>query len=78
MKTILFILIALFVISFTVNEQSSDFCDGWEEGYKEGYCYQIDNCLEPLVPLCPLPKVNESTYKHGYNRGFIKGRKDNK
>lgn len=74
MKTIILILV-MFMTSTTI---PSDYCDGWEEGYKEGYCYQVDNCLEPLVPLCPLPLINESTYKHGYNRGFIKGKKDKK
>jgi hypothetical protein len=55
---------------------STTFDKGFKEGYKEGYCYQIANCIEPLVPLTPLPTINESadSYKDGYNRGFSMGR----
>lgn len=53
------------------------FCDGWEDGYKEGYCYGKGfGCLEPLAPLCPLPRLGEDGYKDGYNRGFLKGQAD--
>ena len=55
----------------------SDYCDGWENGYEEGWCYnQGYNCLTPLIPLCPLPYLYKETYQDGYNRGFIKGRED--
>ncbi len=53
--------------------QASAFCDGWEAGYKAGYCYRQFACLSPLVPLCPLPRLGESTYMDGYNRGFLAG-----
>ena len=55
------------------NKISTPFCEGWEDGYKEGYCYRIENCLEPLVPQCPLPEIDENGYNDGYNRGFING-----
>jgi hypothetical protein len=68
-KFLLIAIIPLFV---------SDFCDGWDDGYKEGWCYQIDNCIAPVPPVCPTPEVGETRYKDGYNRGFTKGKKDRK
>ena len=54
--------------------KGDSFCDGWEDGYIQGWCYQQPNCYEPYVPLCPLPDWNEDHYKGGYNRGFLAGR----
>ena len=56
----------------------SSFCEGWEDGYGDGYCYQQEFCNPPaFTPNCPWPKPTETTYKDGYGRGFIKGREDN-
>jgi hypothetical protein len=49
------------------------FCAGWADGYGEGYCYEQYACLRPLTPLCPLPRLGESSYQDGYNRGFMVG-----
>ena len=58
---------------------SDDYCDGWNDGYKSGWCYGRGyGCLEPLVPLCPLPRLGEDGYKAGYNRGFLQGINDHK
>lgn len=74
MKKFLIILIIL-LTSFTTNK----YCEGWEDGYIEGYCYENPNCIKPIVPICPIPTVNCSDgYKCGYNRGFSKGKKDKK
>lgn len=78
-KSVIFKVLAVAFIAlsgFTEPKIESDFCDGWEAGYKAGYCYQIPHCLEPLPPLCPLPKINEDSYQDGYNRGFLKGKRD--
>lgn len=59
-------------------EYLSSYCDGWSDGYAQGYCYNEDyGCIAPAAPLCPIPEVGRSTYKHGYNRGFKKGLRDN-
>jgi|TARA_R110000772_G_C13213858_1_gene431192 hypothetical protein len=50
------------------------YCDGWKAGYEQGWCYEIPNCIKPIVPICPIAKVNQNRYVDGYNRGFIKGR----
>lgn len=47
-----------------------NYCDGFSDGYKAGWCYKRPNCVTPVIPACPAKKVNEYTYKDGYNRGF--------
>tara|TARA_B110000037_G_scaffold217020_1_gene277189 strand:+ start:765 stop:1055 length:291 start_codon:yes stop_codon:yes gene_type:complete len=55
----------------------SDYEDGWEDGYCEGWKdVKGQLALCPLTPLCPLPKIECSEgYKCGYNRGFKAGMK---
>ncbi len=58
-------------------EAQSAFDRGFEQGYKDGYCY--DNkigCVPPIAPVPPVPGIDESadSYKDGYNRGFLMGR----
>lgn len=53
---------------------NSDYCSGFEYGFKQGYCYQKTNCITPLTPLCPIRNYNEkNTFEDGYNKGFITG-----
>jgi hypothetical protein len=51
------------------------FCDGWEAGYTEGYCYARGtySCMGPIVPICPIPYLGRDGYNDGYNRGFLAG-----
>lgn len=56
--------------------QSSKFCDGWEEGYCEGWKDekgQLAVC--PVTPVCPIEPVDCNTYNCGYNKGFKAGKK---
>tara|TARA_R110000850_G_scaffold90138_6_gene192380 strand:+ start:523 stop:804 length:282 start_codon:yes stop_codon:yes gene_type:complete len=50
------------------------YCDGWEAGYVQGWCYEVPNCIKPIVPVCPIAKVGQDRYIDGYNRGFLKGK----
>tara|TARA_R110000772_G_scaffold89737_1_gene185736 strand:+ start:3871 stop:4152 length:282 start_codon:yes stop_codon:yes gene_type:complete len=50
------------------------YCDGWEAGYIQGWCYEVPNCIKPIVPVCPIAKVGQDRYIDGYNRGFLKGK----
>jgi hypothetical protein len=68
----LLLLILLLFISFNKN---SEYCDRWEEGYVEGYCYLIVNCIEPIVPVCPVPLIGQERPQDGYNRGFEAGKR---
>lgn len=70
MKKLFFIL--LFVPAIVMGYQDQ-FCDGYEAGYKAGWCYGKYSCLEPLTPLCPLARLGEDSFEGGYNRGFLDG-----
>lgn len=59
-----------------VSEVNSDYCDGWSEGWADGWRYECDWCVVPTTPICPVPKVGRDKYKHGYNRAFVKARRE--
>lgn len=75
MKNIGLLIVLIFIFNI-INAQGDEYDRGFKNGYKEGYCYGDPNCLSPLVPLTPLPRLNEDTYTDGYNRGFLKGKND--
>lgn len=69
-----FLLASFFFVCMAFGGYGSDpFCAGFEAGYVAGYCYGKNYCIEPLTPLCPLPRLGEETYMDGYNRGFLVG-----
>lgn len=72
MKWILVFLSLL--INFEVWSQSN-YSNGFQNGYKEGYCYSKIGCVSPVPPVTPVPRVTEDSksYKDGYNRGFEMG-----
>jgi hypothetical protein len=76
MKKVMIMLAVFFTLSFA--GFGGSFCDGWEEGYEAGYCYQNFACIAPIAPLCPLPHLGEDGYQDGYNRGFVAGLKAKK
>tara|TARA_Y100000813_G_scaffold161689_1_gene122209 strand:+ start:114 stop:1016 length:903 start_codon:yes stop_codon:yes gene_type:complete len=52
------------------------FSDGWQEGYKKGYCDNDIGCIEPIPPISPVMPINSSgltDYQFGYNEGFKAG-----
>ena len=74
------IYILLLAFTLSTSDKSTEFCDGWEDGYCQGWEYvkgpEFSIC--PIVPLCPMPKMFAEEYLDGYNRGFLKGRQDAK
>lgn len=69
----------LFIILCCSNIYSqSGYCNGWEVGYKKGYCYNEYGCVAPVAPVCPVANIGEETYIDGYNRGLIQGSQDSK
>ena len=52
------------------------FQQGWNEGYKRGYCSGDPFCIAPIPPIAPIPFIGFDTYQDGYDLGVIKGRKD--
>ncbi len=77
MRNFISFLLLSFMASLISYSQTTSYKNGWENGYKEGYCYQKTGCVTPYVPVYPVPKVGENTYKGGYNKGFLKGQSDN-
>ena len=56
--------------------EGSDFDEGWEDGYCEGWKdVKGQLALCPLTPLPPLPPLGKDTYRGGYNMGFKAGMK---
>ena len=59
-----------------LNLSVSDFSEGWEDGYCEGWKdVKGQLALCPLAPLAPLPPLGKDSYKGGYNMGFKAGMK---
>jgi hypothetical protein len=81
MKRIVLGLLVMSCLSFQVDqgrvemELSSKYEQGWADGFCEGWRdVKGQLALCPLVPLCPLPKMECSEgYRCGYNRGFKYG-----
>lgn len=73
MKKICILLFVFFIFTSMAIAFGSAFCEGWHDGYVAGYCYQKFACIPPIVPICPIPRIGEYTYIHGYNRGFLAG-----
>lgn len=53
---------------------TSDFCNGWEDGYCEGWKdVKGQFAICPITPICPIPEIGQDSYRGGYNRGFKEG-----
>lgn len=77
MKTLILSAVLFTATSPQKVQQTNNYCNGFEDGYEAGACYQIPNCIPPLPPLCPLPTINEeNTYQGGFERGFAEGLND--
>jgi len=79
--SVLIISLQTTVITNTIVAQvpaiKSPFSNGYEKGFKEGYCYNTKAiyCDPQVIPITPLPRINESDqyYQDGFNRGFQVG-----
>jgi hypothetical protein len=74
MKTTFLVSLLLFASSFIYSQTNYE--EGFNSGYKNGYCYgQGVGCIPPIPPICPIPLIGESNdnYRQGYNRGFSMG-----
>lgn len=76
MKKNLLLIVALLISVATFAQ--SDYSRGFQNGYKEGYCYNDFGCISPIPPITPIPLIGESNdnYQDGYNRGFKRGLED--
>ena len=60
------------------NALATEFCDGFEAGYKTGYKQARNSGYDPYVPYCPYQPYKrvgdpESDFEQGYTVGFKKG-----
>ncbi len=74
---LIFLLFLMMEVNF-FGQNKDNYTKGYENGFKEGYCYDIKEigmCKYPIIPFVPSPKINENkeNYKQGYNRGFQYG-----
>lgn len=54
---------------------SSDFCNGFLQGYKTGYKQKKQSTFVPFLPVCPVEPVKKfgdpkSNFEFGYTVGF--------
>ena len=75
-QAILFVLAVVALIALT-SMKGQDRCDCFEDGWNEGYCYQIPNCNPIPAPPCPPATPQErDDCTGGRNLGFVMGRKE--
>ena len=67
------LILAVALLATIALSYGSALCEGYDAGYKAGYCYGKNFCMEPMSPMCPMARMGEDTYKDGYNRGFLAG-----
>ncbi len=74
-----FLFFTFLIISNFVFGQSK-YNNGFNDGYKKGYCHDKGiSCIEPIPPIAPIPAIGEdlNSYQDGYNRGFKMGSQAN-
>jgi hypothetical protein len=74
MKKLLFV--ALFLSATLASASWDSFCNGFQAGYRAGYCYRKDFCSTPIPPLCPMPPLGHDDWEGGYAEGFPLGLSD--
>jgi hypothetical protein len=73
-KTMISFFTLLILLCVVISSSASDFCDGFEKGYKAGYKHAHGTSLDPLVPVCPLqPLKNPGDPKSDFDYGYIVG-----
>ena len=70
--------IIFFTLLFSTTVLASEFCEGFERGYKTGYKSANNTSFDPFVPFCPFQPFKkygdpQSDYEHGYIIGFKQG-----
>lgn len=59
------------VIPESNNNDNDAFCNGWEKGFESSMLQNGKTVF--MVPICPIPGINERDYDDGFARGYQKG-----
>ena len=67
-----------YLVSGTVDAEVTEFCDGFQAGYKTGYMQTRNTSYPPYAPYCPYQPYKRagdpaSDYEHGYTIGYAAG-----
>ena len=68
-----YLLLTLLTISTLIVFSQDQFCNGWEEGYKDAY--EVQNKFVGIIPFCPIAGINQKSYQTGYTLGYNKANK---
>jgi hypothetical protein len=71
MKAKIVMFIGILAMAFSLSVHASEFCDGFEMGYKT---VKGNNVLVPLCPLAPLTPLGSTAYQEGIKAGIKKAR----
>ena len=77
-----FILIGFITfLSCSLNATRQEFCDGFYQGYVEGWNRSSGSIFQPSVPLCPFEprrtvRDPKDDYEFGYEIGYDQGTED--
>ena len=68
-------------ISSSAAFASSDFCEGFDAGYIDGYKEESGSSMTPNTPTCPSRPLRssgdpESDYDFGHNIGYERGQEE--
>ena len=69
MKNLLYILIFIPLVFFG----QTTFSNGYQAGFKKGYCLEDSGCIPPIPPIPPINKLGFNSYSDGYAKGVKAG-----
>ena len=52
---------------------ASGYCQGYQDGYRAGFCAVKQPCYNVSAPGCPSGSWDRNTYEDGYSRGYAAG-----
>lgn len=61
--------------SWAWDDETWDYGDAYQEGFKDGYTYSDPYTIPPIPPIAPIPPVGDDVHD-GYIRGALEGLED--
>ncbi len=72
MKNLIKMAVATVITLISLNVSASEFCDGFEMGYKT---VKGNNVLVPMCPMAPLTPLGSTPYQEGIKAGMAAARR---